>query len=73
MILLLVLIVFLAIIWLEVPPLVRQKMWRELIVFSLFMLIGMALSIPQVLGIPVPSPNGPIELIFQPFADWMKK
>ncbi|MBM7856120.1 hypothetical protein JOC37_002550 [Desulfohalotomaculum tongense] len=67
------LLVFLGIIWLEVPGLVQKKMWRELIAFSVFMLIGMALSIPQVLGIPVPTPNKPIEALFKPFTQWMLK
>ncbi|MBF7082417.1 hypothetical protein IT084_05415 [Desulfallas sp. Bu1-1] len=69
----LLVLVFLGIIWLEVPGLVRKKMWRELAAFAVFLLIGMALSIPQALGIELPNPNRPIEVLFKPLAEWMQK
>lgn len=64
-------LVFLVIIALEVPGLVKEKMWRELAAFAFLLFFGMALSIPQVLGLQVPSPNEPIEMIFKPFAEWL--
>jgi len=67
----LVVLVFLVIIAIEVPGLVKEKMWRELTAFAVLLLFGMTLSIPQVLGMHVPSPNVPIELIFKPFAEWL--
>ncbi|SFR00233.1 hypothetical protein [Desulfoscipio geothermicus] len=68
----LVILAFLGIIGIEVPGLVKKKMWRELIAFSVLLLVGMALSIPQALGIQVPSPNKPIELLFKPLVEWMR-
>jgi len=67
------LLIFLIIIWIEVPALVRKKMWRELIVFSILLLIGMMLSIPQALGIHVPSPDDLVAVIFKPFSEWLKQ
>jgi len=66
-----VVLVFLVIIALEVPGLVKEKMWRELTAFAVLLSFGMALSIPQALGLQLPSPNAPIELIFKPFAEWL--
>lgn len=69
----LVLLAFIIIIALEVPGLVKDKMWRELITFSVLLLIGMSLSIPQTLGMEIPSPNDLIIIIFKPFAEWLKQ
>jgi len=67
----LVVLAFLVIAALEVPGLVKKRMWRELAVFLVLLLFGMALSIPQALGLPVPSPNDPVEIILKPFAGWL--
>lgn len=71
MIVLLVMI-FIGIILFEVPNLVRKKMWRELTAFSLFMAIGMALSIPQAFNIKLPNPTKAIEAIFKPISEMLK-
>jgi len=68
----LVLLAFALIIWLEVPGLVKKKMWRELAAFSVFLVIGMALTIPQVYGIRPFEPNAPIEALFKPLAELLK-
>ena len=65
-------LVFLGIIFLTVPPLVKNKKWRELIVFAVYLLIGMAISVPLVLGFDLPSPAKVIEAIFKPLANWLK-
>lgn len=69
----LVLLAFVLIIWIEVPGLVKKKMWRELAAFSVFLAIGMALAIPQVYGIRPFKPNAPIEALFKPLVDLLKK
>jgi len=69
----LVLLGFALIIWLEAPGLVKKKMWRELVAFSVFLAIGMALTIPQVYGIRPFKPNAPIEALFKPLAELLKK
>jgi len=69
----LVMFVFALIIWLEAPDLVKKKMWRELAAFSIFLAIGIALTIPQVFGIRPFEPNAPIEALFKPLAEWLKE
>lgn len=67
----LLVLVFILIIFLEAPGLIKKKAWRELAAFSFFLLLGFALALPQVIGLEVPSPNIVIEAIFQPFSDFM--
>jgi len=69
----LLLIAFAVIAWLEVPGLVKKKMWRELVVFSIYLSVGMALSIPQVLGISPPNPGIAIESIYEPLFEMFLK
>lgn len=59
---------FAGIILLEVPGLVKKKMWRELGAFLMYLSIGMALSVPQALGVELPNPNKAIEAVFKPIA-----
>lgn len=68
----LLLLLFIGIILLEVPALIKKKMWRELAAFSAYIFIGMALSIPQVLGVRLPNPTKVIETIFKPLAELLK-
>lgn len=65
---LLILLLGVGIAFYEVPKLVRQKMWRELVAFSGFLLAGLALTIAQTLGLPVPNPTRAIEFIFSPLS-----
>ncbi len=67
----LLILVFLFIIYLQVPPLVKNKMWRELIAFAVFLWLGMVLAVPLVLGFNLPSPTKAIEAIFKPLANWL--
>ncbi|MCL6639279.1 MAG: hypothetical protein K6T80_06325 [Firmicutes bacterium] len=68
----LLILAFLIIIALEVPGLVQKKAWRELAAFSVFLLLGFALALPQVLGFRVPNPNEAIEALFRPLSEWLK-
>ncbi|GBF35204.1 hypothetical protein DCCM_4327 [Desulfocucumis palustris] len=68
----LLVLVFLLIIFLEAPGLIKKKWWREMIAVSFFLLLGFALSLPQVLGFELPSPNIVIEAIFKPISDWLR-
>ncbi|HPU36322.1 MAG TPA: hypothetical protein PL078_05060 [Bacillota bacterium] len=66
-------LIFIAIIALEVPGLVRKKMWRELTAFSVLLLIGMVLSFGQALKLPLPNPTRGIEALFGPVAAYLEK
>ncbi|MGQ9824887.1 MAG: hypothetical protein ACUVSK_07805 [Desulfotomaculales bacterium] len=68
----LVLLAFGIIALAEIPPLVKKKMWRELAAFSLYFLLGLALSLPQALGLKVPNPTKAIEALFRPLSELLK-
>ncbi len=69
---LLLILTFLIIILIEVPHLIRDKMWKELGAFSVTLAIGIALAVPQTLGKTVPNPIKLVEIIFKPAAEWLK-
>ncbi len=68
----LLVLLFISIILFEAPGLIREKMWGELAAFSVYLLIGMALSIPQAMGIRLPNPTKTIEALFRPLAELLK-
>jgi len=49
----------------ELPMLVRKRMWRELSVFTVLLVVGFTLSIVQVLGIELSDLARVIESIFK--------
>lgn len=64
MILLLVL-AYLAMILFEVPGLIRKKYWRELVAFSVLLLLAFTISLLQVLGVKIPNPNEAITTLVE--------
>lgn len=69
--LLAVLSVFGIIFWVQAPPLIKSKQWRELAAFAAFLGLDLAITIPQVLGIRLPSPADFYFQLFRPVVDWM--
>ncbi|WP_373232444.1 hypothetical protein [Cohnella sp.] len=61
----LLLVFFAVVVWLEVPALIRKKYWRELAVFSLFLLPTFLLALLQLLDVPIPSPVKGIEYVIK--------
>lgn len=68
----LLIMVFIGIILFEAPGLIKKKMWPELAAFSLYLSVGMALSIPQALGITLPNPTKAIEVLVKPISELLK-
>lgn len=58
MVVLLLLIYLLIIAW-EVPGLLREKMYRELVFFSVILVLGIYLSLSQFYGWPLINPLTP--------------
>lgn len=52
-----VIIVYIMIALIQMPSLIRQKLWRELATFLVLLGIGFILSLLQVIGVRIPSPN----------------
>lgn len=69
----LLVVIFIIIVAFEVPGMIKKKMWRELIAFSLLLLIGMALSFGQALKLPLPNPTRGIEAVFGPVSRFIDK
>lgn len=61
----LLLLGFSLIVAFELPMLVRKRMWRELSVFTVLLVVGFMLSIVQVLGIELSDLARVIESIFK--------
>jgi hypothetical protein len=53
----LLILLFSGIILIEVPGLIRKKMWRELTVFSLILALGFSLCLGQLIGLNLPNPS----------------
>ncbi len=61
----LLILVFIGIGLLEVPALIRNKHWRELIAFSSFLLAAFVLSLLQTMGVMIPSPMKGIQYVIK--------
>ena len=53
----LIILIFLFIAFLDIPVLIIKKMWRELATVCVLIITGLAMSLIQVMHVPVPSPN----------------
>ena len=66
-------LIFIVIIALEVPALIKKKLWRELITYSILLLIGMIYSYGQLLNLPLPNPTKGVEAIFKPVSQLLQE
>jgi hypothetical protein len=57
------------IVLVEAPPLVKKKKWKDLSVFTGFLLIGLTLGFVLVFRLPFPNPTPFIEGIFKPVTE----
>ncbi|MFD2442840.1 hypothetical protein ACFSO7_02370 [Bacillus sp. CGMCC 1.16607] len=64
-----ILVIVAIIIAIDVPPLLRKKLKKELWIFSILLLIGIVLSVAQVLEMKIPNPLEWIIAIYQPLSN----
>lgn len=64
--------IFILIILFEVPGLIKKKLWRELAAFSVLLAIGFVLSLLQVIGVKLPSPNEGITSLVETVSKMLK-
>lgn len=69
----LVSLLFIGVIALEAPHLLRNKMWRELTAFSGLLVIGMIYSFGLVLNWEIPSLLQLMELVFIPVTMYIQQ
>ncbi|PEZ74705.1 hypothetical protein [Bacillus sp. AFS017274] len=67
-----ILVIVAVIIAIDVPHLLRNKLKKELWIFSILLLFGTALSIAQALNIKVPNPLDGITAIYKPLSDMIE-
>ncbi|GIP39426.1 hypothetical protein J31TS4_27060 [Paenibacillus sp. J31TS4] len=58
-------------VWKTVPELVRSRMWRDLLWFSVLLLVSVLLAVLRSTGTPLPNPLDLILAVFQPVSDWL--
>ncbi|MDC3415867.1 hypothetical protein [Aquibacillus salsiterrae] len=61
-----ILIIVTLICWYEVPKMRKQKMKKELILFTFFLSISTGLAVLMVIGVPVPNPADMLIRLFSP-------
>ncbi|MBP1994821.1 hypothetical protein [Paenibacillus eucommiae] len=59
------------IIWFEVPSLWKRGLKRELIVFSILLILGAGVSIAKSSHIQVPNPLDMMNVMFKPLGDFI--
>lgn len=64
----LVILLFIILGSIDIIPLYRNKMWREIVVHSLFMIISLSLALALILGIEIINPTDIIVSIFRPLS-----
>lgn len=53
----------------EVPPLLKKKLKKELAVFSVLLIFGVGLGIAQALHMKIPNPTDWLIAIYKPLSD----
>lgn len=56
----------------EIPKMLKSKMYRELIVFSVLLLIGTVLAVMKIVDIDIPNTTDLIIWIYSPVSNLMK-
>lgn len=61
-----------AIIFVKVPKMFKNKLYRESIVFIVLTFLGTLLGIMKILNFSIPNPNDLIRYIYAPISDALK-
>lgn len=65
-------IIGLLIAWIELPKLLKEQAYKEIIVFSLLLICGVGLSILVILRVELPNPLDLLMVIFTPISKWIE-
>ncbi|WP_258358510.1 hypothetical protein [Moorella sulfitireducens (nom. illeg.)] len=71
--LVLIIIAYLVIAYLDAPEIWQKKYWRELAVMGIVWLTGLVLSLALALNLPVPSPGKLLARVFGPVTEWLTR
>ncbi len=67
-----IVIVFLMLAGWDVPAMINKNQKKDLVVYSMFMVTGLILSVLIVFHVPLPNPSKGLEAIFKPFGSLLK-
>lgn len=67
----LLVLVFIAMAAIEIPPLWREKSWREVTVFGVIWVLALALDSALALGVKLPNPTEGIERVVAPIQHFL--
>ena len=56
----------------EIPKMLSQKLIKELITFSVLLLLGTVIAVLKVFDIKIPNPSDFIDWVYSPVSDLMK-
>lgn len=62
---LIVVIIYIAVAIIQIPGLVKKKLWKDLVVFSLFYIAAVVLSSLFALGVEIPSPMKGVQYVIE--------
>ncbi|WP_428909890.1 hypothetical protein [Niallia sp. Krafla_26] len=68
-----ILVIGVAVILFEVPPLLKNKERRELTIFSLFLLTGITFNILLSFNVELPNPSDWLLKLFSPMDDFIER
>ncbi|WP_406676854.1 hypothetical protein [Moorella sp. ACPs] len=71
--LVLIILAFLVIAYLDAPEIWQKKYWRELAVMGIVWSMGLALSLALALKLPIPSPAKLLARVFGPVTEWLTR
>lgn len=64
-----ILLIAVAFVLIEVPPLLEKKLKKELLFFFLFLVVGVGMSMTLAFGKTIPTPLELLTYIFKPLND----
>lgn len=56
-------LIYLTFLLAEIIPIIKNKQWKVLIIYSAFIITAYTLTVLSELGVKIPSPSNPIKLI----------
>ncbi|MGF9819946.1 hypothetical protein [Brevibacillus agri] len=68
-----VLVTAIIIAWWEIPHLVHLGYYRELVVFSLLLLLAATAGVLKVLGVAMPNPGDWVLAVLSPFGEFLQR
>lgn len=57
----------------EIPKMLKEKLYRELYTFIVVLLIGTVLAVLKILNIDIPNPSDFVQWLYSPFSNIIKK